>query len=139
MNQWGKYGVFVCVFNWCRCHFLVHLILVSNVIIKVIQQKQKQFVRKKKQVLPVQVKYVLNNGTIFIICYYVGLCDYTAIVLWQKNWKEKQVIMMNSYFKTINLLPSKFYVQMSFYLAVLQNKFHESCSYIFCCTCSLKE
>lgn len=138
MNQWGKYGVFVCVFNWCRCHFLVHLILVSNVIIKVIQQKQKLFVRKKKQVLPVYVKYVLNNGTIFI-CYYVGLCDYTAIVLWQKNWKEKQVIMMNSYFKTINLLPSKFYVQMSFYLAVLQNKFHESCSYIFCCTCSLKE
>lgn len=138
MNQWGKYGVFVCVFNWCRCHFLVHLILVSNVIIKVIQQKQKLFVRKKKQVLPVYVKYVLNNGTIFM-CYYVGLCDYTAIVLWQKNWKEKQVIMMNSYFKTINLLPSKFYVQMSFYLAVLQNKFHESCSYIFCCTCSLKE
>lgn len=72
--------------------------------------------------------------------YYVGLCDYTAIVLWQKNWNEKQVIMMNSYFKTINLLlPSKFYVQMSFYLAVLQNNFHESCSYIFCCTCSLKE
>lgn len=29
-------------------NFLVHLILVSNVIIKVIQQKQKLFVRKKK-------------------------------------------------------------------------------------------
>lgn len=137
MNQWGKYGVFVCVFNWCRCHFLVHLILVSNVIIKVIQQKQKQFVRKKKSFTCIGEICIKQWYNLYmLLCRVVWLyCNcFMTKKLEGKTGHHDELVLL-----TINLMPSKFYVQMSFYLAVLQNKFHESCSYIFCCTCSLKE